>query len=291
MLDRPILITGTPRSGKTCVFNVLKQAEEFYSVQEPILLWQPPGRHVDDRCGPSQATERTKARIRSRCKALLRAAGKPRYLDNLSYHAIRLPYVRKIMPEARVIHVVRDPMDCVPEIAMGWTRKTHLAPALRRRAFRECSPPVIARMAMRFLRNYLASLNGGARQTWGPVVPDLADYRKDHTVVEVAAFQWMQMVRIAIDDIESLADLPTLDIRYERLVSEPAVEAARIAEFAEVRQPQCVIDHAREHLSADYVHHRPTRREHTIDELDAIRQIVAPVASRMGYELPRENPQ
>jgi len=283
-LDRPILITGTPRSGKTCVWNILRQMNEFYAIEEPIMIWTAGGkRWPDDRRPAAAATEKTKKRIVGRCEKLLQRSGKQRYLDNLSHHALRLPFIHAVMPNARLIHVIRDPVDAVPEIAWGWTRSISISAVIKARR-RNVDVRALPRLACNFGRNYLLRLVRGCRSTWGPVVPGLADFCRNHSPAEVAAYQWAKMVDVTLDDTGELPDRSVMELRYEDLVADPRREARRIAAFAEVTAADALIEFATRYINSQDPSWRQRRWEPSEQQWKAIRHIVAGAQSRLQYD-------
>ena len=141
----------------------------------------------------------------------------------------------------------------------------------------------LPRMMWKFARNQVSSRMLGVRDSWGPTVPGLAEFRNNRSVAEICAFQWNKMVQIALEDIDSLPDLRSLEVRYEKLVSDPRGQAKRIAEFAEVAEPDVLVEFAADYLKKDYVHHEPFKKELTETDWSAVRSIIAPVQHRLGY--------
>lgn len=282
-LDRPVLVTGTPRSGKTCVWNILRQAGEFCAVEEPIMIWSACGGRWPDDCRPAwAATEKVKRRIARRCSELVRRQGKRRYLDNLSHHALRIPFVHAVMPDVRLVHVIRSAEEAVPEISFGWTKRISIAAVIRLRR-RNVDLRVLPGLVWRFARNYVRRGIYGSRETWGPVVPGLAEFKPGHEVEEVAAYQWAKMVEIALDGIRATPGLRVLEMRFEHLAANPRAEARRLAEFAEVEHPGALVEFAARYVKNDRTPWKHLRREHRQEEWRAIRSIVAPVQRRLRH--------
>jgi Sulfotransferase family len=278
-LDRPILITGTPRSGKTVVRRIMEAAREFVCVEEPLMIWSAGmGVRSDDRRGADDATPEVTERIRRDCAQLVRDAGKARYLDDLSYHALRVPFVRAVMPECKIIHVVRDGESAIPELLFGWTFKDSVSGVIsrRRKSIRLRSLPV---MAARFARNYAKSRLSGRRATWGPRVPGLAEFSADHPPALIAAFQWSEMVRVALDDLERQPSKMWLQVRLEDLIADPAGQTGRITDFCEVEEPDRVIEHAKGFVDPAYTFEK--RVNPTDAQWEQIRDLIRPVQARL----------
>ncbi len=280
-LDRPILITGTPRSGKTVVRRILAAADEFVCVEEPLMIWNAGmGVRSDDRRTASDASPEVCERIRRDCAQLVEDAHKGRYLDDLSYHALRVPFARAVMPECKIIHVVRRGESAIPELLFGWTFKDSVSGVIarRRKSIRMRALPV---MAARFARNYAMSRLSGRRATWGPRVPGLSEFSADHPPALIAAWQWSEMVRIAADDLEQQPREKWLLVRLEDLIADPAGQTVRITDFCEVAEPGCVIEHAKAFVDPAYVFEKKVNP--TDAEWEHIRALIRPVEVRLGY--------
>lgn len=251
-LDRPVLVTGTPRAGKTVVASMIALAPEFAHVGEPLLIWDfGLGARNDDCREAADVTDRVRQHIVNGCAALVADAGKRRYVDALSYHALRVPFVHRLMPEAKIVHVIREPEAIIPEMLRGWTYRDSVAKVIARRR-KGLKLHALPRHALRFAKNYVQSRLRGKRTTWGPRVPGLAEFVKTHSAAQVAAYQWQQMVQIAMDDLEQVPRDRWLEVRYERLLDAPRLEARRIAEFCEVDDYDRFVDEAQSMIDPDY---------------------------------------
>jgi len=281
-LDRPVIITGTPRSGKSCVWRLLRESDEFVAVEEPLMIWDAGISGPDDRRGAEGVTDEIAERIRQACAACVVEAGKQRYMDNLSHHSLRLGFIHRILPEAKIIHVIREAHDILPEFLFGWTNRDTLRGALGRRS-KNIDLRRLPSHALRFIRNYFSSRVASQRITWGPRVPGQAAYADTHEVAEIAAYQWASMIEIALMDIEQLPSASVLEVRYDQLIERPGATAKRIAEFAEARDPEAVISYAESTLRTGYVHHEPCRRDLTEAQWATVDAITRPVQERLGY--------
>lgn len=278
-LDRPVLVTGTPRSGKSLIRTILSSSRDFLCVEEPLMIWSVGmGDRPDDRRTAADATDAVRRAILDDCAGMLARSGRARYLDDLAYHALRIPFVRAVMPQARIVHVVRNAEAAIPELLYGWTYKDGVGKAVARR-WRSLRLRTLPRMALRFAQNYVASRVSGRRKSWGPRPPGLAEFSARHSVAEVAAFQWTQMVRTALDDLEADHDGPHLTLRFERLLADPAGEARRLVEFCEPSDPEVVIQTARSLVDPAYVFEKKVHP--SPEEWERIRDMVRPVQERV----------
>jgi hypothetical protein len=117
----PIFVVGMPRTGTTLVERILSSHSEVESIGEfpdfPLLLREQADLTADAAQGEELTSTQASVRIdfaalgrrylevaRQLCKA-------PRFVDKLPYNALYCGYIHKALPRARIIHLVRDPMD------------------------------------------------------------------------------------------------------------------------------------------------------------------------------------
>ena len=281
-LDRPILVTGTPRSGKSCVAHVLRHAPEVHLLPEPLPIWNIGTRgRPDDRRTAEEAADAVRHGILRACERVLSRAGKSRYLDDLAYHALRLAFVHRIVPDAKIIHVVRDPEQVIPEIAFWWDRKGPALNASLGRGREHFQMRTLPRLALRFLRNRWHIHQHGRLSTWGPRVPGLQEFVASHPPAEIAAYQWQGLTEIAQNGVAQLPENTWLEVRFERLLEDPGGEIERIAAFCELRETGPLADRARSQIKRDWPN--PFVAEFKEAEWSSVRKRIAPLRRRLGY--------
>ncbi len=239
------------------------------------------GGRPDDRRTEADANDRVRHRIRRACHRAVERGSGSRYLDDLAYHALRIPFVLRVLPEARIVHVVRDPIGAIPEMTYWWGRAADTLGAAIARKRAHLQIHTLPRLALRFVRNQLHGLLEGRPASWGPIVPGLDAFRDSHSRAEVAAFQWQRMLEIALDDLERLPPDRWLQVRYENLLREPADSVKRLAEFCEVEDPQALVEFGCRYLDPEHPVYAEV--EPTGAEWSAIAERIGPVCSRLGY--------
>ncbi len=278
-LDRPILVTGTPRSGKSCIATILDRLDECVHVSEPLMIWNAGmGSKPDDRRNAEEVTDALRYKIIKGCVSLIADHPGVRYVDDLSHHALRIPFTHALLPNARIINVIRSPRGAIPEMLYGWTYHDTLGRVIKRRrhSIRLTSLP---RLGFRFFRNQITQRLTGRKVTWGPRVPGFADYVANSPMHMVASYQWMMMIQIAMDDIARLPADSVLNVRFERLLANPAAEAERIGAFCQVKETDALAAHARTFMDP---HHEYDRRVDLTDEQWAeVDHLIAPLQRTM----------
>ena len=107
--DFPILlIVGPGRSGTNFVARIFEHDDRFVNLYENRYIWnyRQRSRAVDHR-DPKEADRKTVAYIRGHYAKLAQESGRI-LVDKTPGNALRLPFVRAVLPQARIINVLRD---------------------------------------------------------------------------------------------------------------------------------------------------------------------------------------
>ncbi|MCP4908249.1 MAG: sulfotransferase [bacterium] len=284
-LDRPVLIVGTPRSGKSLITNVFRSAPEFCLVNEPLSIWNlgMPNRSDDCRSA-EEATAKIREKILEACREQLMRSGKSRYLDNLAYHSLRISFANAVLPNAKIIFVTRDGRAAIPEMVRGWTMKTSIV-GTARNTRRSINLRTLPRLALRFGVNYLSGILKGRRATWGPAVPGLREFSGNRAIAEVVAFQWGELNRIALEGLRSIPKERWIQVRFEDLIDRPEEEFLKIARFADVQSPDAVSQYASVFVSPNNIPKQSqwTAAEVSADEWEKIDPLIASMQRALGY--------
>lgn len=281
----PILVTGTPRSGKTLTATILSHAPGIVFFSEPITVWSIGGKAgADDRRDADEATPETRRRIREICADRVRRAGGVRYMDDLAYHGLRIEFVRAVMPEALIVYLIQDGYVAIPKMVRGWTFTEPFYNTIRRR-WRDVNPytalRTLPRLAKRWLLNHWASKVEGRRRAWGPQPTGLAEFAREHAdPAEIAAYQWKTLVETALDDLSKLPPDRSMVIRFEDLLADSDGVVAKLAAFCQVKEVEQLQAAAREILDPT-AGHKGT--ELSPEQWRRVEAIVAPLRERLGY--------
>lgn len=116
----PVFILGMPRSGTSLVEQILASHPDVYGGGELNLLWQaaalvsdalPAGHALPEAAGdvPDAAWREAGEQYLSRVRSFAPEAA--RITDKLPFNYTMVGLIRMMLPEAKVIHCLRDPMD------------------------------------------------------------------------------------------------------------------------------------------------------------------------------------
>ena len=118
-VDRPIFIVGVGRSGTTLLGRILASGAGVGYLKEPKALWHQAvpdedisgfygseGRFV---LGPEDATAHTKAKVGAMYNWFATATASNRIVDKYPEMTYRVPFLRALFPDAKIIAIVRRP--------------------------------------------------------------------------------------------------------------------------------------------------------------------------------------
>jgi len=273
-VDRPLFILGTGRSGTTILGKILSMHREVGWLNEPKLFWHV-ACHYEDLNGnytnqparyrlfEEDAGEATRIAIRNLYAHYLRSTRNSRVLDKYPELIFRVPFIKRIFPDARFLLLVRNGYDTCRSIAQ-WSAThgdTH---------------------------------NGGAVDWWGTEDrkwsylvdqlvkndPELKPYAEaiagfsDQTAR--AAVEWDLSMREGLK-LQSLYPDDVMSVRYEALTSSPRSCVQRILEFSDLADDQTVLDYAENVL-------RPVRKKGPIALPSIISQSFETTMHGLGYK-------
>jgi len=278
----PVFITGAPKSGKSVFLDVFKQLPSFYAVVEPLSTWRIGMQHrEDDRRTAKDATQELAEAIRSDILRQCQSAGATRYADDMSYHALRIPFLRAIYPDARIVLVTRHPKEFLPEALYFWTLKPSIVriAILRWKSLRWSTFPALV---YRFAKNLVSSKVRGRLNTWGAVVPGQKEFGQSHSVAELAAYQWAKIHQCALDDA-SRDPVGVHIVSFEDLRGRPRETVAEALRYCQVPVTEEILEFAAGHFQENF--YFPKRTELSPQEWDAALAVLRDTAARLGYEI------
>jgi len=282
-LDAPIILIGTHRSGTTWLGGILKTHPSLAFWGEPRHVWTRGNAYIPhDRLTERHAKPRVARHIRATFERFVRDAGRQRLAEKTPSNCLRVPFIRAIYPEAKILFVVRDGRSVLNSSERLMTSDVPKMPQrARSRALQ--TPlwewPAYAPQAAQLLSKRLL---GTRLRYWGPRPPGWKQWVRNDPPDLVLAKQWAATMTIALDDTEGAPEDHVLRFRYEDLVRRPREVFAGIARFLELPDPEPTIEMVVESA-------RPDRAEGwketlSSDQLARVGPIMEPVNTRLGYQ-------
>lgn len=228
--DRPVFIVSAPRAGSTVLVDLVARFDDVFTlggenheIIRRIAELHPAARgFASDRLTAADAQPEVAAALRDGfARRLVDRTGRSyldappserprrvRLVEKTPANALRIPFLRAVFPDARFVHLVRDPRPTISSLVEGWRSRRFVA---------------------------YRGLPGWPYRDWSFFLPPGWESLVGCSLIEIAAHQW----RVANDTIEQdLRAAPagsSCKVDYDDLVRCPQDALRTIAELAELR--------------------------------------------------------
>lgn len=221
-IERPLIIVAAPRSGSTLLFETLACTPQLWTLGgeahwlvEGLPPLRPGAPGVDsNRLLAAQATVGIQQALLSGVQEHLRDYQqrpwqpgdevRPRFLEKTPKNALRIPFFKRIFPDARFLFLWRDPRENLSSIIEAW------------RSGRWVTYP------------QLPQWDG----PWSLLLPPGWQQLRGRSLGEIAGLQWRVTNEIVMQDLRELAPEQQLVVSYQQLTSAPAQTVEQICGFA-----------------------------------------------------------
>jgi Sulfotransferase family len=296
LIERPIVIVAAPRSGSTLLFSILSTHPALWSLYtESNSIIEGPF-HPSSRGSDSNALDARDLDAGSR-DALVRAfyrragniervplgrhlpirgRGTPRMARMLAFvsspwkrppirlvekspkNTLRVPFMRELFPDARFLHLTRDPRSNIASLIRGWRSDRHKTYPL---------PDGF-------------SIEGYASDRWSFVLQPGWRSLDGRSLADVCADQWLACNRACVDHL----DASDLRIRYEDLIGQPEPTLDSVATWADIDPDP--FGRYEQDLPVVQTRTRPDADKWLAlrDEVEGSLPLVRDLAQRLGYD-------
>ena len=257
---RHAFLVGSQRSGTTILARCLDLHPEIAHFYEPYYLWDRliDGR-PDDVPDPALFTPAFERDIRANYDRFARLAGKPVVLDKSPQHCYKVPFVHRVFPDARWIHLIRDGRAVTLSIYKEWQQRRAIAErrdlaTLLDRIHRSFAVERHWYFRLRLLRYWLPRMGGPGHWLeinrakwrghigWGQRFPGWREELESRSLIEFNARQWVEAVRHALAGLAGIPASQVLTVRYEAFVDDPHGVLRGICRFLDVDCPPAFLE-------------------------------------------------
>jgi len=262
----PVFIISAARSGSKLLRAILYASGDFSGRPYDInYVWKYGNYHIEhDEITPSDISEFQASKIRSFFDNVCRNDGNPRLLEKTVSNSLRIPFVRHLFPNTKIIHLYRDAHSTVNSTIMCWqddaTSDRIQTTEDRRRKLREFPFSMAWPYLVQYLKAYAKKklLKRDYVESWGPRYQGIDEDVRKSPLPDVCAKQWARCVKKSADALKDLRPgHDYINVAYEDLLSNPEHEIGRIAEFAGIQGSEEALIYAQEVIDPDKA--RPDR--------------------------------
>lgn len=263
---RPVFLVAAPRSGTKLLRDTLRLHPEITTLPRRLTeVWSQGREHLDhDAYSPEGLSARTRRKIRADFADAFPADG-PVYLEKNTCHALRMAFVRDVFPEAKFLHIYRNPWDSIASIRNRWRSPVDWSylrhGSYRAWPLRRLWSPGLRTMG-RWLRQWLT--RDTRPDHWGPRIKELDAIRDSSDLLEVSIEQWVRCTEGIVSYREDEPEPRLFDLRYERLVRDPRPILEDVLDFLGLAAHPGVIRFAESTYTAEGM----GRREEDLSETE-----------------------
>ena len=271
--ERPIFVTGAPRSGTTLVFQLLRSSPELGSLPgEGHDIWRR-YHHPRRRGWRSDAVGAGEVGFGERrfVNAAFHAhVGRRRLVEKTPESSLRIPYLLDLFPDALFVFVHRHPCEVINSLINGWRH-----PQGRFRSY--------------FVPEKLSIPGYPASRRWCFALVDGWRELRDRPIPEIALAQWEQCLRGLAAGRSAIPAGRLTEIHLERLVEDPRGHLERLTERLGIDCGESLAGRLRELLAEPVNALSPARpekwKDENRDEISALLPRIARVAELAGYRV------
>jgi len=234
---RPLVIIGAPRSGTNMLRDILTQmlGVATWPCDEINYLWRHGNlRYPSDEFPVDLARPSVRQYIRRQFDWVARHYGADVVVEKTCANSLRVPFVDRVVPEARYVFIRRDGLDAVGSAMKRWKAPLDI-PYLARKA-RFVPATDLPWYAARYLGSRIHRLfsREGRVGLWGPQLDDMDELLAERPLDELCALQWQRCVESATEAFAAMHADKCLEVAYEDFVREPEAELGRVLDFADI---------------------------------------------------------
>ncbi len=223
VIDRPIFVVSSPRSGSSLLFETLARAPglatvggESHAIIESIPALRPAAHGWEsNRLTADDATAQTVASLTQGFIAELRdrdgrppPPGSVRMLEKTPKNALRVPFLETAFPAGRFVYLYRDPRETISSMLDAWR-------------------------SGRFVT--YADLPGWVGEPWSLLlVPGWRELVRPATGRSRRRVSGRRATTVLLDDLEALDPDRWCVTSYDRLLADPRAEIERLCDFCEL---------------------------------------------------------
>jgi hypothetical protein len=276
---KPLILIGAARSGTKILRDTLAKHTEIDVVPYDInYIWRIGNSECeDDVLDPDKTDLESLVKIKKKISKF--SNGNLFLIEKTVSNAIRIPFVLKVFPDAKFIHLVRDGRDVVGSVIRQWGERREISYFLKK----IIHFPIIESYVYlkQYIRNWFKIMFSGKTDNtyiWGVrykgFMSDLAGKEK----IEVCALQWKHCVEKSLQDLDALDDERIIKVKYEEFVMNPQKETDRIFEFIGLNglNKSDLIGISNENIST-YKNHLNQ------NEIDRTMAIIEPLLRKLNY--------
>lgn len=301
--DAFVFIVGSPRSGTTILGELLDKHHHISQWYEPYFVWDRFFRTApdDERTEADASLEVRKwiyrnfsdYKTKKKCAVLI---------DKSPRNSLKIPFILKIFPQAKFLHLLRDGRDATLSINKEWLRRQNIIrnPLSEGRFNYGAAYQIIYKFLGRqtFLKDklralwfethghlinkekHLNRLRWRGNIGWGPRFKHWERIYEQSSLLQFNAFQWLHCIKRIETHFSLIQANCRLIVCYEDLIQKPRQTITKIFDFLGLNASKAFFESLPE-LKADNFNKWKT--EFSKEDLKEIRPILSNQLKKLSY--------
>ena len=242
-----VIIIGAPRSGTNMLRDILCSIEgvSTWPCDEINYIWRHGNiRHQSDEFTPEMANSRIAHYIQKQFDWVAQRHSCHTVVEKTCASSLRVPFIERIIPDAKYIFIRRNGLDVVDSAAKRWTATLDLGYIAAKARFVPLTD--LPYYGSRYIYNRLHKLFTGQKRLafWGPQLDNMNELLQSHTLEETCALQWEACVNSAASALSEIPSSRWTEVAYEEFVSEPFKKTQQLLDFLKVESDRNEIQQA-----------------------------------------------
>jgi len=149
-------------------------------------------------------------------------------IEKTCANSLRVPFVDRIIPEAKYIFMIRDGMDVVGSASIRWRAKLDIPYIFKK--IRYIPLFDLPLYSYHYISSRLYKLFSKEKRLsfWGPRFKNSNKVVKKYSLEEICAIQWQRCVTLSEESFQNISSDRIIRVKYEDFVLNPDVELRRI---------------------------------------------------------------
>lgn len=279
-ISNPIVIISAARSGTKMLRYILDASSDIASCQyDANYIWKYGNYNVKhDEVVPSSIDDKQREKIRSFFYNICVMENKSRLLEKSVPNSLRIPFVRSVFPDCKIIHLYRNGLDVAADSRLCWQASAVSEDIQsnkdRIRKIKEFPITMAWPYLLEYCLNYGKKLlfNHDHVSSWGPRYDGIDKDVKEKSLIEACAIQWKKCVEHCCDELEKLEKGEHyINIPYDKMTYEPEKYINKILDFIKLSDGHQVLKRAKETITPKFVGFGDkTLDEHEIEKVKSI---------------------
>jgi hypothetical protein len=234
MDSKNIIIIGAPRSGTNMLRDILTSFDGVASwpCDEINYIW----RHGNiffpsDELPQDLATPQVARYINKWFTKMRKNYDSSILVEKTCANSLRVPFVDKIIPDAKYIFIYRDGIDATGSAKKRWKAELDIPYILKKIRFVPKTDLPYYAMRYFWARMYRLISHEKRLAFWGPALDDMEDILKNNSLNEVCLLQWKRCVEKANEAFMKMPPDKVIRVCYEDFVRNPNHELQQILKF------------------------------------------------------------